>query len=292
MTARELADYLEVSMRTIYRDIDALSQMKVPIFVSEGIYGGYEIAPSYFMPTLSLNESEVLCLNLLLKSAHQLNLSDFTQDIQVLKHKLINACENKVNQCLGHVTVNIQSIYPKPIAKGILTAVLEALEKNQIIEIEYYTPLEGKSQLRKASPLHLFYDEGCWYLDAYCHLRNAKRTFRLDRIHSITIQDDKVNEALASAYKEKVYDDPSERFVFQIEKKLFHLIESDAAMTSAEIISEMEMDYMVSVVTNRWPYFERLAFRNVDHVTFYEPINFIETLQSKSKKLLEKTKEH
>ncbi len=56
MTAKELADFFEVSERTIYRDIDALAQLKVPIISFEGYEGGYRIQDNYFIPSLRLEE--------------------------------------------------------------------------------------------------------------------------------------------------------------------------------------------------------------------------------------------
>lgn len=67
LSADELAELLEVSKRTIYRDIDALCQMGIPIIAYEGANGGYEIDESYFMPTVRLSEREVFILMLLLK---------------------------------------------------------------------------------------------------------------------------------------------------------------------------------------------------------------------------------
>lgn len=62
MTAKELADFFEVSERTIYRDIDALAQLKVPIISFEGYEGGYRIQDNYFIPICVLKKKKRFCI--------------------------------------------------------------------------------------------------------------------------------------------------------------------------------------------------------------------------------------
>ena len=62
ITAKKIAEIFEVSERTIYRDIDVLSQLKVPVISHEGFNGGYEIDESYFMPSIAIKDNEILYL--------------------------------------------------------------------------------------------------------------------------------------------------------------------------------------------------------------------------------------
>jgi len=290
-TAEELANYLEVSKRTVYRDVEALSQMNIPIIAYEGVHGGYAIDESYFMPTVQLSDREVLILMLLLRMSTQLNLPDFTENINTLELKLRNACSQsheKYTKALEHITVSIQNIYPKAYLSGAFEKILESFSYQVNLRIQYFSPLKNRVLERVISPLHLYYDEGCWYLDAYCHLRSKKRTFRLDRIISISIESEGIGNLLVKQYKEELLDDPKILLEFDIDKDLYNLIQYDSAMSKAAIIEERESMLRVKTETNRINYFETLAFRNWEQVTILKPQEMVHRLQEKLSNTLKK----
>lgn len=293
MSARDLAEYLHVSMRTIYRDIDALSQMHVPISVYEGIYGGYEIDSSYFMPTVRLTEREVLILMILLKASKQLSLPDFDESIHILNIKLRNACQdysNKYDKLLEYITMDIQYIFPESYLQGAFETILLAFEQQVKVKIHYFVPLKNNVIERVISPLHFFYSEGCWYLDGFCHLRNKKRTFRLDRIYQVALLPDPVDNILNQQYTSKALDDPKLSIEFDIDKDLYMLIRHDGAMRDACILVEDDKSYRIHIETNRLIFFETLAIRNVDQVTILKPEKLVQSIYQKMLKVLQKYK--
>ncbi len=283
-SASDLAKYLEVSPRTIYRDIDALSQMQVPITSHEGINGGYEVAETYFMPALHLSEREVLVLKLLLKVSGQLNLPDFSENVNALNLKLHHACQDLAMQfekMLQYVTVDIQHIFPKPHLQGAFETILEAFDRQINLRIHYYSPLKNSVRERVISPLHLFFYEGGWYLDAYCHIRAQKRTFRLDRIQSVDLLSDMPNDELSNQCNGMVSDDQWQLLEFDIDKNLYSLVKDDSPLKNADIVSENSTCYRVHVRTNRLVYFETLAIRNINQITILEPQPFVQELRKK-----------
>ena len=291
MSARALADYLEVSLRTIYRDIDALSQMNVPIIAYEGVNGGYEVDQTYFIPTIRLSDREILILMLLLKVSKKLSLPDFTEDIEVLNLKLRNACEGTASHeaLLEKVTFDLQYIYTEAYTKNSFEIILNALNNNTKLLIKYFVPIKNDSNERLISPLHLSYCEGCWYLDAFCHIRTQKRTFRLDRIEAINSTSELIDLTIYNKYISKALDDPKIKLEFDIDKELFNLIKHDDAMLEAVIInSSREGSYTISVETNKKVYFETLAIRNVSQVTIRKPKEFVDLLKEKVRKASEK----
>ncbi len=284
MSARDLAEYLEVSLRTIYRDIDALSQMNIPIVAYEGLHGGYEIDPSYFIPTIRLSDKEILVLMLLLKVSKKLSLPDFSEEINVLDVKLRNACggsQNQYENALDRITFDIQYIYSERHLQGAFEAILNGFKNNVKIKVQYFVPLKNDLNERVISPMHLFYSEGCWYLDAFCHLRMQKRTFRLDRIRAIDILTEKIDSDIFQKYTNKGFEDPKFLLEFEIEQHLYSLIKDDGAMQESSISSIEGSRYYVTIETNKQVYFETLAIRNVNQVTIRKPEFFIEHLKEK-----------
>lgn len=170
MTAADLAAYFEVSERTIYRDIDALSQLKVPIIAYEGLGGGYEI----------------LLMQMVLKAGEQLKIPNMTKAYKLLNAKIENALDGedrvKAINVISHVSFEMNRIIPKAYHENVLKFVFEALWKTCDIDVEYYHPEKNERTRRRFSPMSLSFEEGAWYLRGYCHLRGEARTLRLDRI--------------------------------------------------------------------------------------------------------------
>lgn len=284
LSAKELSEYLEVSMRTIYRDMDALSQMNVPIIAYEGTSGGYEIDESYYMPAIRLSEKEVLILMLLLKVSDKLSLPDFRESINALELKLKNACgdtADRYKRILRYITMDVQDISPENYLVGAFGTILKAFDESVKLRIKYYSPLKNRISERDITPFHLFYNEGVWYLDAYCHSRCRKRTFRLDRIKDISLLAEKTSSELEKQYMSESLSDPKLSLEFEIYKDLFNLIKYDNAMIGAQIISETDLSYIVSIETKRLAYFENLAFRNAEDVTILSPETFLKQLGEK-----------
>lgn len=284
VSARDIAAYLEVTQRTIYRDIDALCQMKVPIIAIEGAGGGYEIDEAYFMPTISLTDREVLILMLLLKITDQLSLPDFKDSINALNLKLRNSCRSlaaKNKAILERVTLEIQYIFPEAHLKGLFETILDAFYNKNQLSIKYFVPLKSVVVERRISPLHLFYSEGCWYLTAFCHLRKEKRTFRLDRIRDVTSLVDRIDKGIQQKYSERALEDPTVLLELAIHQDLFSLIKEDGAMKDARVNAIENEYFIVTIETNHLIYFETLAIRNVSQITILSPPAFIQEIKNK-----------
>lgn len=188
-SATDLAKLFEVTERTIYRDMDALSQMGVPITAFEGLGGGYEIDADYFIPSIKLNENERTLLLMLLKAGNAIHIPTMDRDYLVLKQKLLNSMDSRVesrmNTLMDKVHFYFDRLSPGVYEDEVMTSVLESLSNETNLLISYYHPKKDVIGDRKVSPVALFFDDGGWYMAAYCHLRHEKRTFRLDRIRKI-----------------------------------------------------------------------------------------------------------
>ncbi|XMB86191.1 WYL domain-containing protein [Mycoplasmatota bacterium WC44] len=284
LSANNLAEALEVSPRTIYRDIDALSQMKVPIIAFEGTGGGYELEPSYFFKTVKLTDTELMMMILLLEIGCYLNTTDFDESVITLKHKLLNAAGNQLNisKTSKHITIEIQSIYPDKINKGIFISVLEALQSERILDIKYYTPLKDSWTSRKIAPIHLYYAEGCWYLTAYCYVRKAKRTFRLDRIDNCELTFDLISRDVYELTNNRDDKDSPIEVILEMDKGLYKLVKDDAFMKKSLILKESDTSYLISTKILRYEYIVVFAFRNVDRVTVISPESVINEIKNKT----------
>lgn len=194
VSAEELANTFEVSTRTIYRDMDALSAMGIPIISYLGKNGGFTLIDNYQLDKFTFNEEEkkFLLEGLTLKSElfdnHQ--LSTLQRKIELLK-------ENKE---VDHTTITISSstLHRPTIeeeTKVKIKKVLSIIEQGDKIQISYVSQTANNSS-RIIQPLKLNFMNGSWYVEAFCESREALRLFKLTRIRSMEVIHDKTRHAL------------------------------------------------------------------------------------------------
>ncbi|MCK8060263.1 MULTISPECIES: YafY family protein [unclassified Fusibacter] len=227
LSAKALSDIFEVSERTIYRDIDALSQLKVPITAYEGTGGGYDIDQAYFMPSIKLTEHESIMLLMLLKLGDEINFPDLKGDYTLLKSKINNTLDDvdleRIHDFLDKVSFYVSNVIPKNYDKGIMSGIIDAFLQAKEIAFTYYHPAKDEYSKRRVAPNDLHFDGGAWYVSGYCYLRNEKRIFRLDRIYGVEILEvantfyDKRLTSIDDKYRSVVY-------TFEIESRLYRLL--------------------------------------------------------------------
>lgn len=183
VTATTLAEALEVSPRTIYRDIQALQSAGAPIEGEAGV--GYVLDASHALPPLMFDPEEVQALLAGLRMARA-----FTDD--ELAHAADRA-EEKVRAVLDDDGLRRadRSPYYAPIYAGeddrraLHLAVRRACEAQRKL-LMTYRDAEGAETRRVIHPFALLRWERVWTLIAWCELRRDDRHFRLDRIASLT----------------------------------------------------------------------------------------------------------
>lgn len=179
-TAAEIAERFEVSRRTIQRDIDALSEMGIPIAAELGTTGGYSLPSDYFLPPLALTLHEVLLLRLALSSLSQLNETPFKQERESLLAKvqtLLSRHEGEnLDQLQQAISVGVPS---RPFPNPFLDKLLQSAQDQQWLQVNYRSE-KGVNQ-RTILPLRLRTEVGLWYCEAYSLERQEVRVYRVDR---------------------------------------------------------------------------------------------------------------
>lgn len=285
VSAKEMAALLEVSERTVYRDIDALSQIKIPIITFEGNNGGYELDSDFFIPTLRLSEDEITNFLILLKLGRKLKIPGLYKQYDMLSYKLFNAIARDSRpglvRFMDKFKVYINRINPGDYVDGILEMIIQSLEEEKKLKITYYTPLSDSVTEREVSPCRFLFDEGGWYLTGYCHLRKEKRTFRLDRIRCIQLLEDKCS------FPDDFMDKAENRmrpYLLQMDRNFYELIKHNYYMED-HIIVEDTGHLTVELRTDSEDLVLELALMNPAMVKLLAPDNTRERLKSLAQEL-------
>lgn len=182
ITARELAERFEVSVRTIYRDIDTLSSSGIPIYTSQGKGGGISLLDNYVLDKSLLTEKEQ---NEILYALQSLSITQFP-DTDTVLNKLSNLFnKNKTNW----IDVDFSPWDSDEKGKSQFNMIKEAILNLRIIEFNYFSS-SGEKCIRQVEPIKLIFKVNAWYLHGFCLTRNAYRTFKITRMSEIIITED------------------------------------------------------------------------------------------------------
>jgi len=190
MTAEALAAEFEVSVRTIYRDVDQLSAADVPIYADRGPSGGFQLLDGYRtrLTGLSPAEAETLSLAGLPGPAAQLGLADVLTAAQL---KLNAALPERARANAGRVATRFHldpvGWFRSADDAKLLPAIANAVWNEKCLDVRYRRA-EGAVE-RRLQPLGLVLKAGIWYLVA--RREGEVRTYRASRIESLTLRDER-----------------------------------------------------------------------------------------------------
>ncbi|EQC2291685.1 TPA: helix-turn-helix transcriptional regulator [Listeria innocua] len=190
ISAQELADRFEVSLRTIYRDIDAIDLAGVPIRSTPGVGGGFEIMPDYKMDSKVFSTADLSAILMGLSSLSNMVCGDelinalakIKSFIPADRAKEIELKANQIYIDLSQWTGN-NNIQPH------VEIIKVALQENKLLTFEYIAH-QGNKTVRIVEPYQLVMKSSHWYLYGYCQNRNDFRLFRLSRMSGLQILED------------------------------------------------------------------------------------------------------
>ena len=184
VTAPELAAELEVSQRTIYRDIDALSAAGVPVYGERGPEGGYRLLDGYRLRLngLSRVEAEALFLAGLPEAAAQLGLDRAMATAETkLLAAMPEALRTSAEVVRGRFLLDAPGWFEELEQPAALPAIAQALWANTAVLVRYQSRKAASEQ--RLEPLGLVLKGGVWYLAA--RAGEQVRTYRVGRIEDV-----------------------------------------------------------------------------------------------------------
>jgi predicted DNA-binding transcriptional regulator YafY len=180
LLGREIAERLEISLRTVYRDIETLVSSGVPIEGERGV--GYVLREPIFLPPMTLTLDELRALHLGAEVVRQTGDAELAQAAERVVGKIaaVLPSDRRALRPLQDLAV-YASIAAAP--REQLKALRRAVAQRRVVEIGYRGP-DGVSTRRRIRPLQTEYWGRVWTCPAWCELRDAFRVFRVDRVEA------------------------------------------------------------------------------------------------------------
>lgn len=185
MTARELAERLEVSVRTVYRDVDALSAAGVPILATRGKNGGVSLMEHYVLDRALFSEEEQRQILLALRSLP----AGMAQDALSKLSALFRRSE------ADWLRVDLSRWGNAGADRAKFDTVKGAILAGRALEFTYVSAA-GQYTSRRVLPARLVFKGQAWYLQAYCLTKEEYRTFRLSRVLDLAVTEETFDRAL------------------------------------------------------------------------------------------------
>ena len=186
-TAAFLARRLEISERTVYRDVADLQHQGVPIEGEAGV--GYRLGQGFDLPPLMFSVDEARALVASVRMAQVWQDSALARASQVALGKILSALPPEARTATQSMTVYAPPIGLDRSAQATLQTLREAAQERSKLSVQYKDANEQETQ-RFLRPLGCFYWGNIWTLMAWCENRNGFRSFRLDRIQSAHLAED------------------------------------------------------------------------------------------------------
>lgn len=197
VTAVELAQRYEVSVRTIYRDVEKLSMAGIPIYTKKGRNGGISLTEQFVLDKMLVTEKEQRQILSALTSMSETGAMDEKEIVRKLGDFFRQEPSNWVA-----IDLSDWSGRRKEVFEGIRQSILE----HRVLEFDYYGQY-GEMRHRSTEPLQLLFKEYTWYLKAYCRDRKAMRMFKVFRMKRVQLTEEEFCQD-AGRYLE--YEEPAD----------------------------------------------------------------------------------
>ena len=181
VTAKELAEYFEVSVRTIHRDLLDLSSAGFPVITQQGVGGCISLMPNFRYNKSALSKDD---MDVILAGIQGLSIIDDSTKIKTLLAKLRFSSNDKMllenDIVIDFSTWNHNSTIIKKIR-----LIRVAIANHNLLNMKYYSSNGYRERI--VEPYKLLFKQESWYMLAYCHYRNDFRIFKIERITDLQI---------------------------------------------------------------------------------------------------------
>lgn len=262
MTAAALAEHFEVSVRTIYRDIEALSQAGIPVYAQKGKNGGICLMEQFVLNKMLISKEEQQEILSALLSVGETTASEEKDILQKLGNFFQTDPVNWIAIDFSAWGGGQKTLYED---------IKRAIFKKKVLEFDYYGQNREMSR-RTVEPNQLLFKEYTWYLSAYCRERKALRLFKLTRIKRMHVKEEEFEpkgewyQAQEDETQENSREDMKEVPIYApmitlwIDQKEAYRIYDRFTESEIEILEDGNFKVRMSYPLDEWVYSLILSF--------------------------------
>lgn len=294
VTAQEMADRFNISLRTVYRDVKALDESGVPVIGEAGT--GYTIMEGYRLPPVMFTQEEASALLLGAKLAERFTDGSVKRHFHAalfkIKAVLRSTDKEYVDSLTEHIEIITRYAPDNDSPQQYLSTLQQAVVGKKIVQLHYRSNLKEEVTRRRVEPIGLLHYGSAWHLIGWCHLRTDYRDFRLTRMLGVTLEDATFDPAAHPSIKEYIETlrasaDLQEAIVL-VDKRIVKFLQEQKYLNG--FVSEEDLGDFVRMkfLTSSFPYFARWLLMYTDAIRVDSP----ESLKSEIKTLSEKLSVH
>lgn len=260
VTAAALAERFEVSIRTIYRDIEVLSQAGIPVYAKKGKNGGICLMEQFVLNKMLITQEEQQQILSALLSVEEATASEEKEILQKLGNFFKTDPVNWIAIDFSDWGGGQKQLY-EDIKRAILT--------RRVLEFDYYGQNREMSR-RTVEPIQLLFKEYTWYLSAYCRDRKALRLFKLTRIKRMNVWEEgfepKEEWYCTQETQANGHEDRKEASVYApmitlwIDQKEAYRVYDRFAESEIEVLEDGNFKVKVAYPLDEWVYSLILSF--------------------------------
>lgn len=276
VTAAELARKFEVSVRTVYRDVDTLSSAGIPIYMTQGKGGGISLLENYILDKTLLSAAEqeniLAALN---------NIPDVSNEVDDLIMKL-SALFQKTNT--NWMEVDLSRWGNKEYDGQKFNILKDAILNKYILTFSYIST-NGVKTARVVKPIKLVFKSRAWYLQAFCLDKNDYRTFKISRMSQTAHTLERFAETLdPPSVEELVQPNQYPLLKLKFDKISAYRIYDEFDDSDISFDNEDNLIVSVRMPEDMWLYGFLLSFGA--SVSVLEPVHIKHALAEEAKKIL------
>ncbi len=294
--ANDIAQRFEISLRTVYRDIRALEEAGIPVIGEAGL--GYSLVEGYRLPPLMFTKEEAVSFLMAEKIMEKVVDGESSSPLQSAMYKIKSVLKSHEKDVLEEMTPNIavvknRNAQPYTGKHISLRVILSQLSEKKAIRISYTSFQDESTTQRILEPVGVYFSFEQWYLIAWCRLRKAYRTFRVDRINDIQTTEEQFDDRhpTLQAYLKKVEKEAElTKVIIGVPQKI-HKYLKDQKFNYGFVMEQpkgdcMELTFMTSCLED----FSRWLLMMGDQVTILQPLVLKEKIREILEKMLAKLK--
>jgi predicted DNA-binding transcriptional regulator YafY len=188
VTAQQLADRFDVSLRTIYRDVRTLEKCGVPIVSEAGV--GYSVMEGYRLPPIMFTKEEAgsfVAAEKLMQKFTDKSLGAYHESAMYKVKSVLRGKEKDwISALESQVIIDPAQILFNENIPNALEIIFESIAQKQQLFLRYHSLHAELPSERHIEPVGLFHENNYWYMLGFCHVRKDYRQFRTDRMLRIS----------------------------------------------------------------------------------------------------------